>query len=77
MRDNLRNKFGVFLICLTAVLGVDVSYAGCGQNINEGIQKIIDEERVKYHIPGIEVSIRGSRPESQKFLISTKSAFKA
>ncbi len=42
MRDNLRIYFGVFLICLIAVLGVDVSYAECGQNINEGIQKIID-----------------------------------
>ncbi|CEG58290.1 TPA: beta-lactamase family protein [Legionella pneumophila] len=70
MRDNLRNKFGVFLICLTAVLGVDVSYAGCGQNINEGIQKIIDEERVKYHIPGIEVSISCPGEDSPRDFVS-------
>lgn len=57
MRDNLRNNFRVLVICLTAIFGMDVSYAECGPNINEGIQKIIDENRIKYQIPGLEVSV--------------------
>jgi len=34
-----------------------ISYAKCGKNLNEGIQKIIEEDRVKYKIPAIQVSI--------------------
>jgi D-alanyl-D-alanine carboxypeptidase len=40
-----------------AIFGIDVSYAACSQNINESIQKIIDGNRIKYQIPGIEVSV--------------------
>ena len=53
----MRNNFRVFVILLTTIFGLDVAYAGCGQSINEGIQKIIDESRIKYQIPGLEVSI--------------------
>lgn len=49
--------FIVFFIYITTLLMSNISYAECGANINEGIQKIIDEDRVKYHIPSIEVSI--------------------
>ena len=66
----MRNNLGVFLICLAAVLGVDVSYAGCGQNINDGIQKIIDEGRVKYHIPGLEVSVSCPGEDSPRDFVS-------
>jgi len=56
MRVNLRNNFRTFVIFMI-IFGMDVSYAECGKNINESIQKIIDENRIKYQIPGLEVSV--------------------
>lgn len=44
-------------IALVIVFGPQYSYAVCDQNVNTDIQKIIDADRVRYHIPGIEVSI--------------------
>lgn len=51
------NVFLVFLIFIATICYTQFSYAGCGQNINEGIQKIIDQDRIKFNIPGIQVSI--------------------
>lgn len=56
MRDKLRNNLIIFLV-LMAILTVDASFAACNKNLNEGIQKIIDENRIKYQIPGVEVSV--------------------
>ncbi|MBI2786845.1 MAG: beta-lactamase family protein [Legionella longbeachae] len=53
MRDNLRNNFKVFVIFMV-IFAMYVAYA---ENINESIQKIIDENRIKYQIPGLEVSV--------------------
>ena len=47
----------VFLGLILSICCIPVSYARCGKNINDGIQKIIDDHRLKYQIPGIEVSI--------------------
>lgn len=57
MRNKLKYNFRVFALFLTAIFGIGVSYAECRQDINEGIQKIIEENRTKYQIPGIEVSV--------------------
>lgn len=57
MQTNLRNNFIVVVIFLTTVFGMEVSYSECSQNLNEGIQQIIDENRIKYKIPGLEVSV--------------------
>lgn len=51
------NKARLSLIGLILIASSGFSYAGCGQNINEDIQKMIDEGREKYHIPGMQVSI--------------------
>jgi D-alanyl-D-alanine carboxypeptidase len=71
----LRNKLNiniwlVFLIVITCIFEMQVSYAECGKNINDGIQKIIDEVRVKYQIPGIEVSISCPGENSPRDFIS-------
>jgi len=45
------------LLLLTWIAGVEPSYAAPSQYINNSIQRIIDEDRTKYDIPGVEVSI--------------------
>lgn len=51
------NHLKLFLITLGAIVWAPYSIAGCGQNINGGIQKIIDDIRIKQQIPGLSVSI--------------------
>jgi D-alanyl-D-alanine carboxypeptidase len=58
MSNRLTNNiFLVFLMFIATIFYMQFSYAECGQNINEGIQKIIDQDRIKFKIPGIQVSI--------------------
>ena len=47
----------LFVESKAVIFETQLSFANCGQNINEGIQKIIDENRIKYRVPGIQVSI--------------------
>lgn len=55
------NKLSIwtFSLCLTIAMMIytQFSYAGCGTYLNEELQKIIDEDRIKYRVPGIQVSI--------------------
>lgn len=59
-----------FFILITTIFETQISYAECGQNINEGIQKIIDEDRIKYRIPGIQVSISCPGEDSPRNFVS-------
>lgn len=55
MFKKIKIYFAFFLIA--AIFETQISFAHCGPSINEGIQKIIDENRIKYRVPGIQVSI--------------------
>ena len=53
----MKKSYLILLILTAAVFHTQFSYAACDKNINDGIQKIIDADRIKYKIPGIQVSI--------------------
>lgn len=64
------NAFLIFLSLIAIIFQIEPSYAGCGQNINGGIQKIIDKDRIKYNIPGIQVSISCPDESSPRNFVS-------
>ncbi len=64
------NALLTFLILIAIIFHTQFSYAECGQNLNEGIQKIIDEDRIKYRIPGIQVSISCPGESSPRNFVS-------
>lgn len=69
----LNNKIKMFSICfmiLISALVTQITYAECGPKLNEGIQKIIDEDRIKYQIPGIQVSISCPGEENPRDFVS-------
>lgn len=72
MQKKLRIIWGIFIASFIAILtlGIRVSYAECSQVINEKIQKMIDDNRIKYQIPGIEVSISCSKESASRDFVS-------
>ena len=69
-KRQILNAFIPPFFYIAALLGSAVAYAECGPNINEGIQKIMDDDRVKYHIPGLEVSIICPGEDSPRDFVS-------
>jgi hypothetical protein len=51
------NTLNILFISLTSLI-TPLAFAECGKNLNTSIQRIIDKDRLKYHMPGIEVTIR-------------------
>jgi D-alanyl-D-alanine carboxypeptidase len=59
------------LTCLVACSGQDESsYAQCGQEWDKGVQQIIDEDRAKYGIPGVQVSVSCPGEEQPRNFVS-------
>lgn len=71
LRKKLNNNIWlVFLILMVSIFATQISYAECDHNINKGIQKIIDATRMKYQIPGVQVSISCPGEEHSRDFVS-------
>lgn len=66
---NVQKIFGFFSLML--LLGfTHYANAECGKNINKNIQKIIDDNRLKFKYPGIQVSINCSGEDIPRDFVS-------
>lgn len=63
-------KIIIFLNFIASIFFAGSAFSESLQYINNGIQKIIDDDRVKYDIPGVEVSISFPNEASPRNFVS-------